>query len=77
MGGTSSDVALVEPRGSIGEGSMLAGLPLHLPSVEVHTVGCGGGSIAYVDAGGALRVGPQVLERIRDPRAMGAETKPR
>ena len=59
MGGTSSDVALVEPSGSIGEGSMLAGLPLHLPSVEVHTVGCGGGSIAYVDAGGALRVGPQ------------------
>jgi N-methylhydantoinase A len=58
MGGTSTDVCLVRPNTSIGD-SMIKGLPLAIPSVEVHTVGCGGGSIAYVDAGGALRVGPQ------------------
>lgn len=59
MGGTSTDVALCDgalPR--IGE-SHVGGLPVHLPSIDIHTVGAGGGSIARVDAGGALRAGPQ------------------
>ncbi|MGD8626945.1 MAG: hydantoinase/oxoprolinase family protein, partial [Anaerolineae bacterium] len=59
MGGTSTDVALCP--GQIQETSegTIAGLPLRLPIIDIHTVGAGGGSIARLDAGGALRVGPQ------------------
>ncbi len=59
MGGTSTDVALVagEPRAS-GEGEV-AGLPVRVPMLDIHTVGAGGGSIARFDAAGALRVGPE------------------
>jgi N-methylhydantoinase A len=60
MGGTSTDVCLI--AGGAAERSTertIAGLPIRLPSVDVHTVGAGGGSIAWVDAGGALRVGPE------------------
>jgi N-methylhydantoinase A len=60
MGGTSTDVALVAGgdarRASERE---VAGFPLRLPTVDVHTVGAGGGSIVWRDAGGALRVGPE------------------
>jgi N-methylhydantoinase A len=60
MGGTSTDVCLIS--GGAAERSperTIAGLPIRLPSVDVHTVGAGGGSIAWIDAGGALRVGPE------------------
>ena len=60
MGGTSTDVCLIS--GGAAERSLertIAGFPIRLPSVDVHTVGAGGGSIAWVDAGGALRVGPE------------------
>jgi N-methylhydantoinase A len=60
MGGTSTDVCLIS--GGEAERSTertIAGLPIRLPSLDVHTVGAGGGSIAWVDAGGALRVGPE------------------
>ena len=59
MGGTSTDVALCPgliPRTSE---STIAGLPLRLPTTDIHTVGAGGGSIARIDAGGVLRVGPE------------------
>jgi N-methylhydantoinase A len=59
MGGTSTDVAPV--LGGVVQTtteSVVAGVPLKLPMVDVHTVSAGGGSIAWVDAGGALRVGP-------------------
>jgi N-methylhydantoinase A len=59
MGGTSTDVCLIrdgEPE--VSTGSEIAGLPFRTPAVGVHTVGAGGGSIAWVDAGGALRIGP-------------------
>ncbi|UCG23554.1 MAG: hydantoinase/oxoprolinase family protein [Chloroflexota bacterium] len=59
MGGTSTDVALCPgqlPATSEGE---IAGLPIRLPIIDIHTVGAGGGSLAYVDPGGALQVGPQ------------------
>ncbi len=60
MGGTSTDVALIA-GGKAGRSAErdLAGLPLRLPTVDVHTVGAGGGSIAYRDAGAALHVGPR------------------
>jgi N-methylhydantoinase A len=58
MGGTSTDVSLAD--GGIGrttEGS-IEGWPMRAPMIDIHTVGAGGGSIAWIDAGGALRVGP-------------------
>jgi N-methylhydantoinase A len=60
MGGTSCDVCVVE-GGSVQERSAgeVAGRPLALPMLAVHTVGAGGGSVAWRDAGGALRVGPR------------------
>src|SRR5262249_28258472 len=60
MGGTSTDATLIEggrPR-TTAEGQV-AGLPFAVPSTEIHTVGAGGGSVAWRDAGGALRVGPR------------------
>jgi N-methylhydantoinase A len=60
MGGTSTDVAPI--RGGEAETTteaVVAGVPLKLPMVDVHTVSAGGGSIAWADAGGALRVGPR------------------
>src|SRR5512132_1648222 len=59
MGGTSTDVCLIVD--GVAERSserVVAGLPIRLPTVDIHTVGAGGGSIARVDAGGAVRVGP-------------------
>lgn len=59
MGGTSTDVSLCDGGVRVtGEGE-IGGLPVRIPIVDIHTVGAGGGSIARVDAGGALRVGPQ------------------
>ncbi len=59
MGGTSSDVGLVRD-GDVRErtDADIAGHPVRVPMVDIETVGAGGGSIAHVDAGGALRVGP-------------------
>ncbi|GAA2028823.1 hydantoinase/oxoprolinase family protein [Yaniella flava] len=59
IGGTSTDIALI--RDGIPDETLsteIAGLPLKLPSVDVHTIGAGGGSIAWLDSGGGLRVGP-------------------
>jgi N-methylhydantoinase A len=77
MGGTSTDVALVEVHGR-GRPSAptIAGLPLAIPAVDVHTIGCGGGSIAYVDAGGALRVGPQSAGAEPGPACYGLGDEP-
>jgi N-methylhydantoinase A/oxoprolinase/acetone carboxylase beta subunit len=60
MGGTSTDVCLIlgatpEPA----PGRMAAGFPIRVPSVDIHTIGAGGGSIARIDPGGALAVGPR------------------
>jgi N-methylhydantoinase A/oxoprolinase/acetone carboxylase beta subunit len=60
MGGTSCDVCVVEDgRVRASAGRTIGGRPLALPMVDIHTVGAGGGSIAWRDAGGALRVGPR------------------
>ncbi len=59
MGGTSTDVApVLDGRVATTSGSLLAGVPITLPTVDVHSVSAGGGSVAWVDSGGALRVGP-------------------
>jgi N-methylhydantoinase A len=59
MGGTSTDVSLCPGQVQHTSEGSIAGLPLRLPIIDIHTVGAGGGSIARLDAGGALRVGPQ------------------
>jgi N-methylhydantoinase A len=59
MGGTSTDVALCAGSTPTTTEGVIAGLPLRLPLIDIHTVGAGGGSLAYLDAGGALQVGPQ------------------
>ena len=62
MGGTSADIGIVTERG-ITEASArdteVAGYPLLVPMIDIHTIGAGGGSIAHVDGGGAFRVGPR------------------
>jgi N-methylhydantoinase A len=76
MGGTSTDVALVDgtlPRTSE---SRVGGMPVRLPGLDIHTVGAGGGSIARVDAGGALRVGPQSAGADPGPACYGRGTLP-
>ena len=59
MGGTSTDVSLCPGRIKETGASNVGGHPISVPMIEIHTVGAGGGSIARVDAGGALTVGPQ------------------
>jgi len=59
MGGTSTDVALVDGEAKPSNEAEIAGLPVRVPMLDIHTVGAGGGSLARFDAGGALRVGPE------------------
>jgi N-methylhydantoinase A len=62
MGGTSADIGIVTERGiseATARDTFIAGYPVLVPMIDVHTVGAGGGSIAYIDAGGAFRVGPR------------------
>lgn len=59
MGGTSTDVCLVNEEIPLTPEKSVAGVPVKVPMVDIHTVGAGGGSIARLDAGGALKVGPE------------------
>jgi N-methylhydantoinase A len=76
MGGTSTDVSLAD--GAIrrtAEGSV-EGWPARIPMIDIHTVGAGGGSIAWVDAGGALRVGPESAGSEPGPACYGRGATP-
>jgi N-methylhydantoinase A/oxoprolinase/acetone carboxylase beta subunit len=59
MGGTSTDVSLIDDAVTMTTDSTIGDFPVRLPMIDIHTVGAGGGSIAFKDSGGALRVGPQ------------------
>jgi N-methylhydantoinase A len=60
MGGTSTDVAaVIGGEAVVTAESVVGGVPIRFPMVDVHTIGAGGGSVAWVDDGGALRVGPR------------------
>ncbi len=59
MGGTSTDVSICDGDIQITTEAEIGGLPIRIPIIDIHTVGSGGGSIAYVDPGGAVRVGPE------------------
>lgn len=72
MGGTSTDVCLVlagEPEPA--SERVVAGIPVRLPSLDVHTIGAGGGSIAHIDDGGALKVGPRSAGAVPGPACYG------
>jgi len=72
MGGTSTDVcAIVGGEARREHERVVGGLPVRLPTLAVHTVGAGGGSIARIDAGGALRVGPESAGAIPGPACYG------
>jgi N-methylhydantoinase A len=72
MGGTSTDVApIVGGEAQTTTETVVAGVPIKLPMVDVHTVSAGGGSIAWADAGGALRVGPHSAGAEPGPAAYG------
>ncbi|MBX3473385.1 MAG: hydantoinase/oxoprolinase family protein [Planctomycetes bacterium] len=58
VGGTSTDVSLVGGQTRLRSVTEISGWPLRTPSLDIHTIGAGGGSIAHMDAGGALHVGP-------------------
>ena len=72
MGGTSTDVALIAGAAfPLKRETLLEGLVIRLPQLDIHTVGAGGGSIAALDAGGSLQVGPQSAGAEPGPAAYG------
>jgi N-methylhydantoinase A len=76
MGGTSTDVCLCDGSVPFTSESTIDGMPLRIPTVDVHTVGAGGGSIARIDPGGALRVGPESAGADPGPACYGTGTQP-
>ena len=76
MGGTSTDVALVDHKISPCSQSEVAGLPIAVPMLDIHTVGAGGGSMARFDAAGALRVGPESAGADPGPVCYGRGSQP-
>src|SRR6266542_3530257 len=75
MGGTSTDVTLIDGAIGVTTESAVGDFPVRLPIIDIHTVGAGGGSIAYVDAGGALRVGPRSAGADPGPVCYGKGTE--
>jgi N-methylhydantoinase A len=72
MGGTSADASLVTAGAAVSDGGRaIAGVPLALPSILIETVSAGGGSIARVDEGGALKVGPDSAGAVPGPASYG------
>jgi N-methylhydantoinase A len=76
MGGTSTDVSLVEGTITTASDAQVAGLPISVPMLDIHTVGAGGGSLARFDAGGVLRVGPESAGADPGPICYGRGTQP-
>jgi N-methylhydantoinase A len=76
MGGTSTDVSLVEGAITTASHAEVAGLPIGVPMLDIHTVGAGGGSLARFDAAGVLRVGPESAGADPGPICYGRGTQP-
>ena len=77
MGGTSTDVALCDRDGMrLTNEAVVAGVPVAVPMMDIHTVGAGGGSIARVDEGGSLRVGPESAGADPGPACYGRSLLP-
>lgn len=71
MGGTSTDVSLCDGTARETMEALVDGLPVKTPMLEIHTVGAGGGSVARMDEGGLLRVGPESAGAIPGPACYG------
>src|SRR6201997_4777158 len=76
MGGTSTDVSLVEGTIKTASDAQIAGLPIGVPMLDIHTVGAGGGSLARFDAAGVLRVGPESAGADPGPICYGQGVQP-
>jgi len=76
MGGTSSDVSLIDGKIRRTNESKINEFPIRLPMIDIHTVGAGGGSIAYLDKGGSLRVGPDSAGANPGPACYGKGRRP-
>jgi N-methylhydantoinase A len=71
MGGTSTDVALAGQQPRLTTEARIDHFPVRVPMLDIHTVGAGGGSVARVDAGGSLRVGPESAGAVPGPACYG------
>jgi N-methylhydantoinase A/oxoprolinase/acetone carboxylase beta subunit len=76
MGGTSSDVSLIDGKIQRTSENKIGEFPMRLPIIDINTVGAGGGSIAYVDKGGSLRVGPKSAGADPGPACYGKGKSP-
>jgi N-methylhydantoinase A len=76
MGGTSTDVSLVEGEPKTATDAQIAGLPISVPMLDIHTVGAGGGSLARFDAAGVLHVGPESAGAEPGPICYGRGLQP-
>jgi len=77
IGGTSSDLALIQNHEpGMTSSAELGGFPVKVPTIEMHTIGAGGGSIAWVDKGGGIRVGPQSAGAVPGPACYGNGEEP-
>lgn len=79
MGGTSTDVSLIDLTQNgmpITSESIVAGMPVAIPMLDIHTVGAGGGSLAYFDEGGILHVGPESAGSVPGPICYGHGEQP-
>jgi N-methylhydantoinase A len=76
MGGTSTDVSLFNGHANIRSLSYPAGYPVRTPVIDIHTVGAGGGSLARVDEGGSLKVGPESAGADPGPACYGRGEEP-
>ncbi|HZO83308.1 MAG TPA: hydantoinase/oxoprolinase family protein [Candidatus Binataceae bacterium] len=76
MGGTSTDVALFDRRAAVRTLSYPGGYAVRTPVIDIHTVGAGGGSLASLDAGGSLRVGPESAGADPGPACYGRGDQP-
>lgn len=75
MGGTSTDVSLIDEVIGTTADSIVGDFPVRLPVLDIHTVGAGGGSIAWIDSGGSLRVGPRSAGADPGPACYGKGTE--
>jgi len=76
MGGTSSDVSLLDGQIRRTNESFIGDFPIRMPIIDIHSVGAGGGSIAYLDRGGSLKVGPQSAGAQPGPACYGLGDAP-
>ena len=76
MGGTSTDVSLCPGEAQVSTSHSVGGLPIGVPAIDIETVGAGGGSIARLDQGGALRVGPESAGADPGPACYGVGVEP-